>query len=294
MIKINNEYYVYEWFNIDTGEVFYVGKGRRSRYKTKTNRNRLFNEYYNSHNCDVRKVYINLSEEEALHKEMELIKYYRENTNYRLTNHTDGGDGTFAKDITDEYRDKMRQLVMGENNPNYGHRWTEEMKQEARDRCKNRNYFGKNNPNFGHKWTAEMKEKASNKRKADPRCKKENHGRAKKWIILETGDIAILKENIKNIISNLPKIPTSYHYVEYEPELETLNGRLKRLSKILTNKFKIFVDENGNLIYGYKNLYLELRKLGIKEKVFNDIKNNDIIKYKNHTYYLLSNSPFIQ
>ena len=28
-----NEYYVYEWFIVDTNEVFYVGKGKGNRYK---------------------------------------------------------------------------------------------------------------------------------------------------------------------------------------------------------------------------------------------------------------------
>ena len=33
-----NEYYVYEWYNVDTNEVFYVGKGKKDRYKHIKNR----------------------------------------------------------------------------------------------------------------------------------------------------------------------------------------------------------------------------------------------------------------
>lgn len=197
--------------------------------------------------------------------------------------------------VTDEFREKMRQIVMGEKNPNYGHHWTEEMKQAARERFKDRDYWGPNNPNYGHYWTDEMKERSSKRRKADPRCKKENHGRATKWIILETGDTAILKENIKKIILSLPKIPTSYHFVKYSPELDNLNERLKILNELLKNyKFKIFVDETGRLIYGYRNLRIELRKFGIRKTEFERIKTNDVIKCREHTYYLLSNSPFVQ
>ena len=36
-------YYVYEWYVIDTNEIFYVGKGSRNRYKY-TDRNALFQE----------------------------------------------------------------------------------------------------------------------------------------------------------------------------------------------------------------------------------------------------------
>ena len=31
-----NEYYVYEWYNIDTNEVFYVGKGKKDRSRSKS------------------------------------------------------------------------------------------------------------------------------------------------------------------------------------------------------------------------------------------------------------------
>ena len=46
-------YYVYEWFVIETGEVFYVGKGTRLRYRVKKH-NRFFNDFINRYNCDSR------------------------------------------------------------------------------------------------------------------------------------------------------------------------------------------------------------------------------------------------
>ena len=74
------KYYIYEWYNIENGEVFYVGKGSGHRYKTVKNRNKYFENYYNKHrkNCDVRKVFENLTEDEAYVKEIELISQYRE------------------------------------------------------------------------------------------------------------------------------------------------------------------------------------------------------------------------
>lgn len=39
-------FYVYEWYNIDTNEIFYVGKGCGERYKQATKRNKLFQENY--------------------------------------------------------------------------------------------------------------------------------------------------------------------------------------------------------------------------------------------------------
>ena len=69
---MENKFYVYEWYNVDTDEVFYVGKGCGKRYKEISRRNELFKEYYEKFNVDVRLLKENLSEEEAFYYE----KYY--------------------------------------------------------------------------------------------------------------------------------------------------------------------------------------------------------------------------
>ena len=287
-----NEYYVYEWYNVDTNEVFYVGKGKKDRYKHIKNRNKFFIDYYNTHNCDVRKVYINLTEQQAFEKEIDLISYYKNKTNFRLTNQTDGGEGMSGFVVSNEFREKMREIVSGANNPNYGHYWTEEQKQKARERVLSRNYKGKNNPNYGNKWTEEQRNKASLKRKNNPKYVKENHGRAKKWIVLETGHIETLKENIKKYISTLPKISTSYHFVEYSDNLLNKNERIKYLINILKEcKIDIFIREDGVFIYGKKNLIKEL-PYGIK-KLNSKLKKKENINSQNHTYYEINHSPFI-
>ena len=178
------KYYVYEWYIVDTDEVFYVGKGCGDRYKTTRRNNKFFNDMYNSHECDVRILEDCLTEEEAYAKEMEWIAWYRDNTNYRLTNQTDGGDGTRgykpsqetieaqrqaiidrwnnpewkAKIIaarhdpsstyqSDEFKKKISSLVQGENNPNYGNRWSEEQKDALRQKIiASGRYVGEKNP----------------------------------------------------------------------------------------------------------------------------------------------------
>ena len=47
-------FYVYEWFNTITGEIFYVGKGCRKRRGRISHRNKRFKEYYYSNPCDSR------------------------------------------------------------------------------------------------------------------------------------------------------------------------------------------------------------------------------------------------
>ena len=85
-------FYVYKWFNTETGEVFYIGKGSRNRYKEINHRNQYFLEYYNNNPCSSEIIGYFNSEEEAFKKESELIKEYREK-NQAKTNLDDGGKG---------------------------------------------------------------------------------------------------------------------------------------------------------------------------------------------------------
>ena len=47
-------FYVYEWYIKETNEIFYVGKGSEQRYKVTYDRNKLFNEIIQNHNCESR------------------------------------------------------------------------------------------------------------------------------------------------------------------------------------------------------------------------------------------------
>ena len=67
-----NEAYVYEWYNVDTNEVFYVGKGRNNRMHSMKNRNQYFLRYVEKYNCDCRIVKDNMTDDEAYQYEKEL------------------------------------------------------------------------------------------------------------------------------------------------------------------------------------------------------------------------------
>ena len=119
-------YYVYEWYNVDTGAIFYVGKGCKDRYKkvNVSSRNRYFLRYINKYNCSSRIIINNLNEEEAYRKEHEIILKYKE-LGYKLTNCDDGGhsggrcpgekNGMYGKTHTPEAREKMRQANLYHN-----------------------------------------------------------------------------------------------------------------------------------------------------------------------------------
>lgn len=119
-------YYIYKWYNIDNGEVFYIGKGCRGRYNQISQRNNIFKEYYNTHNCAVEKIEYFDNEQNALLREHQLILEYKEK-NQAIANLDNGGRGGLSFIWTDEmraYKSKYNPMKtieqrerMSKNNP---------------------------------------------------------------------------------------------------------------------------------------------------------------------------------
>lgn len=97
-----NVFYVYEWFNTENNEVFYVGKGKKDRCRNVKQRNKYFINYHNKHKCNVRKVKENLTEEEAFELEIKLIADYKEIGQCKC-NLTNGGEGSTYDEGTWNY-----------------------------------------------------------------------------------------------------------------------------------------------------------------------------------------------
>jgi hypothetical protein len=158
-------YYVYEWFNVETGEVFYVGKGTGRRKTSISTRNPYFKRYYKKHECKVRIVADGLTEEEAYIKENILILAYRE-IDWAKTNITDGwenppvlcgeANGMFGKTHTPEAREKLRLanigIQAGEKNPQYGVSLKERMDEETYNKwieAHKKAFLGEGNTQYG-------------------------------------------------------------------------------------------------------------------------------------------------
>ena len=119
-------FYVYKWYNIETNEIFYIGKGCGNRYKDISKRNKDFLDYYNNHSCTSEIIKYFDNEEEAFQMEHQLIKEYREKGQAQ-TNLDDGGKGGCHFVWTPEMRDywsrnnPMKRLEqrerMSKNNP---------------------------------------------------------------------------------------------------------------------------------------------------------------------------------
>lgn len=66
-------FYVYEWYIIETGEIFYVGKGCKKRKGSLSKRNKLFKEVYKNNKCSNRIVKEFDNEEDAFKYEHKRI-----------------------------------------------------------------------------------------------------------------------------------------------------------------------------------------------------------------------------
>lgn len=100
-------YYVYEWYNVDTYEVIYVGKGTGLRYKVRKH-NKLFNEMIKRFPCESRIVKEFENEKEAFEYEYEYIKE-KKAKGQCVCNIYDGGMGGTTSWWTDELREKYSQ-----------------------------------------------------------------------------------------------------------------------------------------------------------------------------------------
>lgn len=107
--QIENRFYVYEHLRLDTGAVFYVGKGTGKRCTVRSHHHR--NEFWQrterkAGGLCVRMVAIDLDEELAFLIEQERISQLRA-IGIKLCNLTDGGDGTAGWVKTKEWREKV-------------------------------------------------------------------------------------------------------------------------------------------------------------------------------------------
>ena len=80
------DFYVYEWYIKETGEVFYVGKGRGDRYKEYHERAYEAEKIRERFETDVRFVAKDLTEEQALELETNEMTRILNETNYCLAN----------------------------------------------------------------------------------------------------------------------------------------------------------------------------------------------------------------
>lgn len=107
-----SSFYVYAHLKATDKTPFYVGKGSRSRAWIFSNRNNWWRGIKNKYGCLVDIIFENLTEEEALACEVDIILEYKY-LGYTLTNLTSGGEGISGYIFTDEDRLNVSNKVKG-------------------------------------------------------------------------------------------------------------------------------------------------------------------------------------
>lgn len=210
MIQMNN-YYVYEWFIVDTLEVFHVGKGKDNRmYSTSIGRNDYFKRIVNKYDCEVRLYKSNLSEEEAYMIERERIAELKAIGQAKTNFHIGGKGGdtwTFRsdeskKDQVEKWRTTVKEnnSLIGESNPFYGKKHSEEFLERHSQYMKTK-MIGENNGMYGKNHSQESIEKISENRKG--KAAGHNNGMAVKVVAYLPNGAIIQKDSFKELVVEL-------------------------------------------------------------------------------------------
>ena len=105
------KFYVYEWFIVETGEIFHVGKGCGNRMFSLNRRNEYFLRIYSKYNCDVRIYKDNLSEEDAFKLEKDRICELKQINQAKTNLHESGCGGNTFKYLDKERLDIIKDKI---------------------------------------------------------------------------------------------------------------------------------------------------------------------------------------
>jgi hypothetical protein len=156
---MDRTFYVYEWFIVDSLEVFYVGKGTGVRRFETHNRNRWFNNILKKYECAVRIVKQSLTNEEACELEIERIAELKAK-GWAKCNLTAGGTGFSPGALNPRFRKplygkdnpmiKYKIDFTGEKNHFFGKKHSEFTKRKISISRKGKGArYGEDNPMFG-------------------------------------------------------------------------------------------------------------------------------------------------
>ena len=122
------EWIVYQHRRKDTGEIFYIGIGRKYRPYIMNNRNKMWKNIVNKTDYDIEIVNSFDNRKDAENLEIQLIKKYgrRDLGLGTLVNMTDGGDGCEGRVWTKEQLISKGKKIRGEKNGMFGRKWSED------------------------------------------------------------------------------------------------------------------------------------------------------------------------
>lgn len=136
--------YVYRHIRLDKNEPFYIGIGSDFSYKRayeKTRRNKIWKDIVSKTDYEIEILFDELTWEQACEKEKEFILLYGriDNQSGILTNLTNGGDGTSGAIMSEQWRNKKSNSMIG-NSFAKGLKHSKEFIDNKRDMMKGNSY----------------------------------------------------------------------------------------------------------------------------------------------------------
>ena len=156
---------VYRHRRGDTGEVFYVGIGRRrERAYSNKSRNRHWHRIVSNVEYEVDVLIEGASWEQAVEVEIGLIASYgrRDLGTGSLVNLTNGGDGQLGTVRSEERRKQQSDRMTGEKNPMYRKNHSEDTRQKISEAGK-----GRKLPTFTEEYRQKISEAKKGKKRPD-------------------------------------------------------------------------------------------------------------------------------
>ena len=115
---MDNKFYTYLHRKADTGEIFYVGKGKGMRFCSTNKRNKHWQSVVHKHGFIAQIILANLNEQSAFETERSLISLLKM-TGVKLANKTDGGEGPSGMKHTAETKTKWSLAKTGKKRGQY-------------------------------------------------------------------------------------------------------------------------------------------------------------------------------
>lgn len=246
MCAEDKKYYVYAWYYVDTNKIFYIGKGKGNRYlETKNSRNSYFKNIINSANVSVKILIDNLTNEESLNLERQLIYEYWNKGECKANFH-EGGCGGY----TGKYNDPERSRKISE---------------AAKKR------IGPLNSNYGNKWTQEQKDNLSKKNKGKSHISPEHLEKLKN---INTG--RIVSQETRKKLSDLKRgKKISNHQIKC-----LVASHIKVIYKLYDNNDLVFETVIKNDLYKYCKINYKISR-SIVDRIIN---HNYKAKFKKYEY----------
>ena len=117
--SISHAFYTYAHYNKTNNKIFYIGKGKKNRYKTTHKRSLHWNAIVNKYGFEPKILAYWNTEKEAFEHEKVLIACFKD-MGYGLANKTDGGQGTSSTKLSESAKKRPKRTLSEETKKKIG------------------------------------------------------------------------------------------------------------------------------------------------------------------------------